>query len=352
MCPGSLQMSPTGNDPGAVGQLSLTRRERQPKIRRVNRGFSTTEVSATERVDFWREMVRRHFVPLRIDPLAPAEFNGTVRLRSIADLSVARLHANPMRATRTWHHIEHSASDEYFIGLHLRGLAFAEQGGRRATLYPGDFALFDSARPYSIEFRSAGTFDHLILRVPRLLLDSRSAQLERATAVAVTVGSEAGRLMSPSLQTFVSLTETAPFADPILDLLTSALTQAAGLVTPPQSRQQRALQQVKRYTLSHLGDPTLSPAHVADGCFISLRQVHRLFALEHTTFSEFVQNARLDRCHRDLADPNWAGLTIAEIARHHGYRSAAVFSRAFNDRYGTSPGAFRRMQPPDAPAYG
>ena len=38
--------------------------------------FSTLEVSPRERIDFWREMVRRHFVPLEIEPLCDDEFNG------------------------------------------------------------------------------------------------------------------------------------------------------------------------------------------------------------------------------------------------------------------------------------
>jgi AraC-like DNA-binding protein len=317
----------------------------------VNGGFSTAEVSPAERIDYWRDMVQRHFVPLRVEPLAADEFNGAVRLRSIGDLSVAWLQAHPMRATRTRRHIERSASNEYFVGLHLSGLALAEQDGRRAVLHPGDFALFDSARPYSIEFQSAGPFDHLILRIPRELLDSRSARIKRATVVPVRVASDAGRLTSSSLQTFVSLSDTDPFIDPMLDLLTSALEQSAGVISTPPSRQQRALQELKRYTLSHLGDPGLSPQRVADGRFISTRQVHRLFALEQTTFGAFVKNTRLDRCRRALADPNWAGQTIAEIARHHGYRSAAVFTRAFTDRYGIGPKAFRALQAPRMPVH-
>ena len=99
-------------------------------------GFSTVRVAPDERVDFWREMVRRHFVPLRVEPFADGEFNGSAQLRSIAALDFARVHADPMRASRGWSHIERSASDEYFIGLHLRGLAVGDQDGRRAVLRP------------------------------------------------------------------------------------------------------------------------------------------------------------------------------------------------------------------------
>jgi AraC-like DNA-binding protein len=330
------------NEPGAAGQLWLAGGCGDHTLGEVNDGFSTGAVAPTDRVDYWREMVRRHFVPLHVDPLASGEFNGSVRLRSLGELEIARVQAHPMRATRSQRHIERSAGDEYFIGLHIRGVALAEQDGRRATLYPGDFALFDSARPYSIEFRNAGSFDHLIVRMPREMLERRTAQLGQATAVAVRAGSKAGRLVSPCLQALVKLDRDGTFIDPVLDMLALAIMQASGLSAPPVSRQQLASCELKRQALSHLSDPELSPASVARACFISVRQLHRLFALEESTFGGFVREARLERCYRDLADPALAHLKIAQIAQSHGYRSAAVFTRAFTRRYGTAPRAFRR----------
>jgi AraC-like DNA-binding protein len=55
-----------------------------------------------------------------------------------------------------------------------------------------------------------------------------------------------------------------------------------------------------------------------------------------------IVGARL--CRRDLNDPRLANLTIDEIARHHGYRSAATFSRAFAERYAVSPRASARRR--------
>lgn len=123
----------------------------------MSESFSTLEVSPRERIDFWREMVRRHFVPLEIEPLCDDEFNGMVALRSVGELDTARVRAHPMLASRNRDHIERSAGDEYFVALHLHGLAYGEQDTRQAVLRPGDFALFDSARPYRIAFRAAGT---------------------------------------------------------------------------------------------------------------------------------------------------------------------------------------------------
>ena len=336
--------SAQGNEVGDDSQLLRPPSRSKRRLGCVTEGFSTTEVPPRGRVEFWREMVRRHFVPLHMEPLADREFDGTVRLRSIGELDVARIRARPMIATRTQQHIDSSISDDYFVGLHLHGIARAEQDGRAATLMPGDFALFDSARPYTITFQAAGPFDHLIVRVPRDQLDSRSAYPGGATARAVKAGSAAGRLAAPALTTLASLDRAAPFVDPILDLIASAIDQTAGLTAPPRSRRQRILTDLKRYTLSHLADAHLTPTRVAHACFVSPRQLHRVFELDGTTFGAFVKDARLRRTYRDLADPNLIHLTIADIARHHGYRHAAAFTRALTERYGIGPRLFRQAQ--------
>ena len=81
-------------------------------------GFSTVRVAPDERVDFWREMVRRHFVPLRVEPFTDGEFNGSAHLRSIATLDFARVHADPMRASRGWGQ-KAPASEGSYSGAHL-----------------------------------------------------------------------------------------------------------------------------------------------------------------------------------------------------------------------------------------
>lgn len=127
----------------------------------------------------------------------------------------------------------------------------------------------------------------------------------------------------------------------MLDLIAAAITEAAGLARPGPSRRRRTINEIKRYALARLADPELSPARVAQGCFVSLRQLHRLFAQEGTTFGAFVKEARLSRIRRDLADPDLADATIADIGRRHGIRHPAVLTRAFTERHGTGPRAFR-----------
>ena len=102
-----------------------------------------------------------------------------------------------------------------------------------------------------------------------------------------------------------------------------------------------ALGELTDYAMAHLADPGLSPRAVARASFVSVRQVHRLFASEGITFGGWVREQRLRRCQSDLADPRLRHLTVAEIATHWGFRSAAHFTRSFQARYGVTPTGHR-----------
>ncbi len=305
--------------------------------------FSTDEVDRTERVEHWREMVTRHFLALRVEPQHMTSFSGSATLSSIGDLDVARVRAAPMAAFRTQRHIDGSAADEYLLALHLRGVAVTRQQGRQAVLRAGEFALLDSARPYWIEFRGEGRFDHLIIRIPRAQLEARCPAPDRATSIAVDRQSDAGQIAAPALRTLATRPSATAFVDPVLELLARALSERAGLDATPEWRRARELRELKRRLLHHLADADLSPASAAASASISTRQLHRLFATGGETFGEFVRNARLRGCRRDLLDPELTSVGIAEIAVRWGFRSPAHFSRSFALSYGLAPGELRRQ---------
>jgi AraC-like DNA-binding protein len=297
-------------------------------------------------------MINETFVPLDVAPLGGAGsepgFSGAVSSREVGRLRVARVRASPMVATRTKRHIEASREDDYFLALHLLGSAQATQDGRSVALGAGDFALFDSTRPYAIEFHHPRAFEHLIYRIPRSELDARCPGLARATAVRVPIASDEGRLAASYLCTLARTsqpmrpTSEERLSATALDLLATALGAAAGLDADPESDRRRCMAQLKQYALARVGDPELSPETVARAAFVSVRQLHRLFEEEEMTFGAFVREERLRRCHRDLADPRLAWMSVAEIARRSGYRSAAHFTRAFTARYGVRPRDVRR----------
>ncbi len=314
--------------------------------------FSTSQLDPPERLPAWRELVNRVFLPLDIAPLAAGgpsgAFDGSVTGSDRGELRVWRVRAAPMSAARAVRHIRSSACDDYLLGLHVSGSAVAAQDGRQVTLGPGDFALFDSARPYRIAFRGPGAFEHVIYQVPRASLDARGRAVGTRTALRVPAASGAGRLVSPYLRTLATPAPDEPpaqaFIDAGLDLAASALRTTAG--DHPDPRPCLLAGELKRYALAHLGDPELSPGTVARSGYISVRQLHRIFEREGISFGAWLLEQRLRRCRDDLADYRLGHHAVAEVATRWGFRSTAHFTRAFHARYGTTPGALRRASRP------
>ncbi len=316
--------------------------------------FATTQVDPPERLAAWRELVNQVFLPLAITPLPAtgpaAEFGASVTGSDWGGLRVWRIKATPMSAQRTVRHIESSARDDYLLALHISGTAAGVQDGRQVSLGPGDFALFDPTRPYSIAFRGAGTFEHVIYQVPRAGLDARW-QAGRVTAFCVPAASSAGRLVSPYLQTLArpaGSPDDLPaqaFIDAALDLAVGALRAAVGTCGQLAPHRRSLIAEMKRYALAHLDDPGLSPATAAQASYISVRQLHRLFAHDGVSFGAWLREQRLRRCRDDLTNQHLAHLAVAEIAARWGFRSAAHFTRAFRARYGVTPAGIRRPTP-------
>ena len=319
-------------------------------MRIVDIAFATAQVDQADRLTAWRELVNQVFLPLAITPLPATgragEFGASVTSSDWGELRVWRVKATPMSAVRTAHHIESSARDDYLLALHISGTATGTQDDRQLRLGPGDFALFDPTRPYAIAFRGTDTFEHVIYQVPRASIDARWPA-GNLTALGVPAASSAGRLTSPYLQTLARTAGPSgdppaqAFIDAALDLAVSALRVVVGTGSRVDPHRNSLIAELKRYALAHLSDPDLSPATVARASFISVRQLHRLFAYEGVSFGAWLREQRLRRCRDDLTNQQLTHRAVSEIAARWGFRSAAHFTRAFHARYGTTPAELR-----------
>ena len=319
----------------------------------VDLAFATGQVDPPDRLAAWRELVNRVFLPLAITPLARGDRSGAFRAsvtgRGLGGVQVWLIEGSPMSAVRARPHIEASGDDDYLLALHVQGSAHGAQDGREVTLGPGDFALFDSSRPYSISFTGPGVFRHVVFQVPRASLEARGAT-GAVTARRVPAASRAGQLVSPYLRTLARAGARPQdpgevFVDAGLDLAAGALRTVAGGANLAGLRRVPPGRKLRDHALAHLGDPGLSPEAVALACYVSVRQLHRVFAREGLTFGGWVREQRLRRCRDDLADPRLRHLTAGQIAARWGFRSAAHFTRAFRARYGVTPASRRGPGP-------
>jgi AraC family transcriptional activator of tynA and feaB len=116
---------------------------------------------------------------------------------------------------------------------------------------------------------------------------------------------------------------------------------AAASVRPPDINGFRScsltLHRVKDFVERHLADPDLNAALVASAVGLSSRYVNDLFEDEGTSLMRHVWRRRLEKCRKDLQDPAHVGHRVPEIAFRWGFNDLLHFSRAFRQRFGSTP---------------
>lgn len=86
---------------------------------------------------------------------------------------MSRVAADAHLATRTERMIALSDEDYYKVALVTKGVCQLGQGGREITLLPGDLAIYDCRRPYSMVFDDWFDMSFLMFPCQRLRLPPR-----------------------------------------------------------------------------------------------------------------------------------------------------------------------------------
>ena len=111
----------------------------------------TLDLPPGQRFDYWKHVLSDTFVPLEVSsPGGEADFRGRLRGCELGSLRLIEVQAEPHTARRTARLVKAAPAGCYKIGLQLRGTAVLIQDGREAVLTPGDFAFYDTDRPYTL----------------------------------------------------------------------------------------------------------------------------------------------------------------------------------------------------------
>jgi AraC-like DNA-binding protein len=301
---------------------------------------STLDVESGARLRYWQEAVCDVFVELRAGPVHPADadsFAGEIVRTHVDGLVVDTVTADGNEVARTPRLISHSSSDDLFVSVLERSTGVFTQDGREARLvHPGDFVLYDSARPYRGGFLGRGR--QIVVRIPREALATRLPRHDRVTAVTVSGRTGVGALASGLLRALPRCDDDAPLVgDHVLDLLAAALHPLTGGGLDGGSARATQLARARAFIRARLPDPGLGPTTVADAIGVSERYLYTLFEAAGTTPARWIGEERLAQAHARLGDPRRAGSTIEEIALGVGFKQAAHFTRAFKARYGITP---------------
>jgi AraC family transcriptional regulator, positive regulator of tynA and feaB len=316
--------------------------------------FSTAGLDPRRKLEFWNDAACASFTPMASEPLDPRSFLGHLSRTRLGDLSVAEVYSDAQRVRHSRSHVARSRLSMFFVHMQLEGESVNRQDGREAHLYPGDFTLCDTNRPYEIDLDAPNRM--FVLGIPDAMLRRHIACPESVVAIPMSGASGLSGLLSDFLRRFwrecreqIDVSVTPMMTSAVLDLLSSAYAVLPQARTDRSSLVSAHRIRIVNYIEAHLGDPDLTPMRVAEACKITPRYLHHLFTNELETVARFILRRRLEECSRALTLPSQRGRTVTAIAFEYGFNSPTHFGRVFRERYGMTPREFRYRENKGAP---
>lgn len=318
--------------------------------------LATSTVAETKRLQFWRDAVCDTFVELDCRAISPAPFFGEITTAQCDEMHFSRVRSDGQIVDRTRSRIRNAREEVVLVSVQIQGRGVVAQDGRQAVLEPGDFACYDSTRPYTLSFDAQ--FEQIVLHLPRKAMVRRIGATEALTATRIAAASPLGSLVAPFIRNTASIVSevggvtAARLSDVCLGLVTTALGDLTSC-QPLNDTPARAALTFRAKTLieRNLEDAQLNSEKVAAMMGISPRYLQDLFHSERRTVSEWIWSRRLEKARRDLLDPLLARESITQIALACGFGDPAHFSRRFKAAYSMSPREYRYLQSPGiAPA--
>src|SRR5271170_763926 len=207
--------------------------------------LTTAEVAERKRFQFWQDAVCDTFVELDCQARAERAFFGEITTAQCDGLHFSNVRSDGQIVKRTHSRIRRAREEVMLISVQVRGVGIIAQDGREARLQPGDFACYDSTRPYTLNFDAE--FEQLVLHMPREAMVRRIGRTEMWTARRIEAASPVGSLVLPFVRRTASIvTEVAPatasrLSETCLALVTAALGEQLGDNLEAQSGARTAL---------------------------------------------------------------------------------------------------------------
>ncbi|WAZ26327.1 helix-turn-helix domain-containing protein [Streptomyces cinnabarinus] len=314
--------------------------------------LDTTLIPPQDREEFIRHAVCESVVAVDIDHHRPAgDISAQMKLGAMGPMTVLSARSTAATVERTQRLARVDEEPAVFLGLQVSGNSLVVQNGRECLLRPGDFAVYESAAPYTLVFDEG--VDHHFFRIPRAALALPERLLRDATAVRMdSQNPVAGLAFTYFSQLAVTEelhegSQAAAVVEPSIELIRAVVASHMGNSGVAKVPLEATLSlRITQYIRTHLSDPDLSAAHIAAAHTISVRHLYAVLARSGISLGDWIRSHRLAECRRELAGPNGRLRTIGAISRSWGFVDATHFSKVFKQTYGISPRAWREQHHP------
>jgi AraC-like DNA-binding protein len=306
---------------------------------------STDAVHERDRLAFWSDAVCKHMIEVECTRVEErTAFEATLSLRSVGQVDISMVRAGGMHATRTAQLIAGAGREYFILTVQGEGKGSVRQDGREAMLREGDITLFSSARRFDLAFPAP--FSQTVLILPADALRALRPDIDGLSATVLPREGPCSALLASMAahchgMPFDELGERPGLhaGKALLEIVVAAAAATGGEVQPKLSRFHMA--RIRQFVTERLGDAELSVKMVSLALQISPAHIHRLFATQEQSFSNWMWGLRLAACKRALEDPSQDHVPISHVAFAWGFNNTSHFARVFKASYDASPRAWR-----------
>lgn len=302
--------------------------------------FNTQHIPLSQQQDYWQDAISQAFVPLNCHILSDQNFQGALQLQQWQSLSIARVESSAQTVERKI--IRSDQDSPILMSLIEIGTMGLCQNGREAILQSGQFAFYDSVKPYDLHFEDQSR--QLVFMFPRQMFSERCINIDKLTAL----GFGHNHPLTQLHHNFASSLFNLPH-DLSSDLQSSVLNQYLDLVVsilsysnePSHSQNTPMFAAIQRYILNHYQDSQFSIHQIAAAFRMSPRYVSKIFQKNNTTVGKFLLDTRLNHAKKLILITPLHQHKIGEIAFMSGFNDVSYFSREFKKKFKLSPSEYK-----------
>jgi len=309
--------------------------------------YSTANAPRNTRAAYWNSIYTSRFAHVTFSPANQDAFEAELRVGAVGPLGIARIECMSADIERSRAHVTRQNHRLFSFLAVQRGRGTFSHYGHHTMLEAGDITLCDSSTPHSMTCSDETQI--LIIRTTPDLLRRYVPFPEQLCGLKLDNGATFADVAASMVKSMWRHCEQGvperygtSMARNLLDVLATSYAVSFDDGQAESSVVTARRIQAQRFVEAHLRDQDLSPARVADALHISPRYLRMLFEGEKESVTSYILRRRLEECAKQIASPLWSGHTITEIAFACGFNSAAHFTRAFREHYGTTPTGHRR----------
>ena len=309
--------------------------------------WTTEGIPERQRLEFWTDAVSSALFEMDMATAVTRGFKSFVEAMPLDAIVVSALGGSQREAIRSNQYISRANQYSFHILVDYAKPWFLNWRGNLVRLEPGDIALSDTRFVHSGIYPQESVTARHNLKLSPQWLGTWLQSPEKMTGLRISGQAGWGRALSAYV---AQLTPRLAMAPPLpAKLIADQLGALLGLVEaeifstrPSQQSELQLASKVMDVIRQRANEIALTAPAVALSLGISERTLHRHLKSVGNTFSNILQESRIDSAKRMLESVHLRLLTTAEIGFRSGFGDPSHFVRVMHRRLGQSPGNYRK----------